>query len=222
MSTNPAAGRPDTPRRGRPPSGRREAILAATLDLLREQGASRLTTREVATRAGVSEGSVFYHFTDRIGLLTAVIQDGSRVLGLHVNGVAEDSVRDSLDRFTAAVEGFLDKALVAMIAAQSDAELRTALASYLATNDLGPHRGVLALAEYLGSEQAAGRIRDDVDPRAVAFFVVAAGFLRASQRQMIDENYGAELPNRDQLIAALDTLLAPPTEVATPRDYNGR
>lgn len=216
MSTNPAAGRPDAPRRGRPPSGRREAILAATVDLLREQGASRLTTREVATRAGVSEGSVFYHFTDRLGLLTAVIQDGLRVLGTRANGVADGSVHDSLGQFTAAIEGFLDKALVAMIAAQSDAELRAALATYLSTNDLGPHRGVLALAEYLSSQQTAGNIRDDVDPEAIAFFAVAAAFLRASQRQMIDESYGAGLPSRDQLIDTLSTLLAPPPERRPP------
>jgi AcrR family transcriptional regulator len=184
--------------------------MAATLDLLREQGASRLTTREVALRAGVSEGSVFYHFTDRIGLLTAVIQDGSRVLGLRANGAGEGGVHDSLSQFMAAVEGFLDKALVAMIAAQSDAELRTALAAHLATNDLGPHRGVFALAEQLRGQQAAGRIRADVDPRTVAFYVIAAAFLRASQRQMIGETYGAGLPSRDQLAAALDTLLAPP------------
>ena len=108
------------------------------------------------------------------------------------------------------------QALVAMIAAQSDAELRAALTVYLSTNDLGPRRGVVALAEYLTSQQTAGNIRDDVDPGAIAFFVVAAAFLRASQRQMIDESYGAGLPSRDQLIEALSTLLAAPPEHRPP------
>ena len=35
-------------RRGRPPAGGREAILAAALQLLRERGIARVTSREVA------------------------------------------------------------------------------------------------------------------------------------------------------------------------------
>ncbi len=72
-------------RRGRPPSGGREEILRATHDLLRERGMAKLTTREVAERAGVSEGSVFYHFEDRFGLLKAVFE---RALGpLHLDEI---------------------------------------------------------------------------------------------------------------------------------------
>jgi AcrR family transcriptional regulator len=217
MTATPASGRPAARRRGRPPSGGREAILVAARDLLRERGASKLTTREVAARAGVSEGSVFYHFTDRTGLLTAVIEEGLRPLhALHGNGIAGESVRDGLDRFSAAVDGFLDHALVVMIAAQSDAELRDGLAGYLLGQDLGPHRGVQALADYLRAEQAAGTIRSDVDPTAIAFLVVSSCFLRVGQRQMIAETYGRELSGRDDVTDALVTLLQPPDPPARP------
>ena len=63
-------------RRGRPSAGVREAILAATLDLAAEQGLTRLTTKEVARRAGASEASVFYHFGDKVGLLQAAMVAG--------------------------------------------------------------------------------------------------------------------------------------------------
>src|SRR6516165_11234624 len=63
-------------RRGRPPAGGREAILAAALQLLRERGIARVTSREVAALAGVSEASVFYHYKDRAGLLQAVFEQG--------------------------------------------------------------------------------------------------------------------------------------------------
>ena len=63
-------------RRGRPPAGGREAILAAALKLLRERGIARVTSREVAALAGVSEASVFYHYKDRAGLLQAVFEQG--------------------------------------------------------------------------------------------------------------------------------------------------
>jgi AcrR family transcriptional regulator len=183
----------------------------AAFDLLRERGTSRLTTREVAKRAGVSEGSIFYHFTDRTGLLTAVIEDGlAAVQWVHELGVAGDGLDDTLTQVATAFEAFLDRALVAMIAAQSDSELRLSLADHLLDRDMGPHRGIQALTAYLAAQQAKGTIRADVDPQAIAFFVYGASFLRVSQRQMISETYNQHLPGRDALIATIARLLAPP------------
>lgn len=200
---------PETPRRGRPPSGGREAVIAAALQLLRERGASRLTTREVAARAGVSEGSVFYHFRDRAGLLEAVIEDGLEPLRQVHAGTPQGEVSEVLDGFSAAVEGFLDLALVALLAAQSDSELRISLADYLERNDLGPHRGVDELGAYLSGAQDEGQVRSDVDARAIAELLVGACFMRASQHQMISESYGSTLPTRQELVAVLVTMLRP-------------
>jgi AcrR family transcriptional regulator len=211
MSTTHTSDSRPAPRRGRPPSGGREAILAAALDLLRERGASRLTTREVAKRAGVSEGSIFYHFTDRTGLLTAVIEDGlAAVQWVHQLGGSDEGVEETLAQVAAALEAFLDRALVAMIAAQSDSGLRTSLADHLLDRDMGPHRGIQALATYLEVQQAKGTIRGDVDPQAVALYVYSACFLRVSQRQMIGETYSKQLPSRETLISTIARLLTPP------------
>jgi AcrR family transcriptional regulator len=198
------------PRRGRPPSGGREAILVAALELLRERGAGRLTTKEVATRAGVSEGSVFYHFTDRTGLMTAVIETGLDALkaGNAARPAGED-VPSSLSGFARGVEALLDPVLTVMIAAQSDAELRTGVAGYLLANDLGPHRGVQGLGGYLAAQQADGTIRDDVDPQAVAYLLISSCFMRVGLSQMIDPSYGPELPGQSALISTLATLLKP-------------
>jgi AcrR family transcriptional regulator len=201
----PSTGR----RRGRPPSGGREAILGAALALLSERGATRLTTREVAERAGLSEGSVFYHFTDRTGLLTAVLEHAT---GNLVNLAAEPSgrtVRETLHAFATGVERFLADGLVALVAAQSDADLRAALAAFLAERDYGPHRGVGMLAGYLRSRQAAGEVRADADCDAVAFLVVGSCFLRVAQRQMIGDGYFPDSPTVADLAGTLDRLLAP-------------
>src|SRR5579875_1756765 len=99
-------------RRGRPPSGGREAIVAATLRLLRERGIAQLTTREVARCAGVSEASVFYHYRDRAGLLAAAFAAGLAPLqALGEEGLAGDDRRAVLRRFGAALERFLDEVL---------------------------------------------------------------------------------------------------------------
>jgi AcrR family transcriptional regulator len=200
----------DAPRRrGRPSAGGREAILAAALKLLRERGIARVTSREVAAVAGVSEASVFYHYKDRAGLLQAVFEQGLQPLQelAAEGGLSGVDLHDGLTRYAHTLDRFLDQALPVMAAAQSDRALRDAMAAYMTEQDLGPHRGVAALGEYLAGEQAAGRVRPGVDPRAVAMLFVGACYTRAAQRQMPAKV--AELPALGEVIRATEALLRP-------------
>jgi len=196
-------------RRGRPSAGGRDAILAAALTLLRERGIARVTSREVAALAGVSEASVFYHYKDRAGLLQAVFEQGLRPLEeLALRGsLTGAGVHDVLTALGTTLERFLDQALPVTAAAQSDAALRDALAAYMTERDLGPHRGVRALGDYLAAEQAAGRVRAGVDPYAVAMMFVGACYTRASQRQM--PAHAGELPPLEEIVRATEELLRP-------------
>jgi AcrR family transcriptional regulator len=200
----------DAPRRrGRPPAGGREAILAAALQLIRERGIARVTSREVAAVAGVSEASVFYHYKDRAGLLQAVFEQGLEPLQALAadGGISGAGLHDVLTRYAHTLDEFLDQALPVMAAAQSDAALRGAMAAYMTEQDLGPHRGVAALGAYLAAEQAAGRVRAGVDPRAIAMLFVGACYTRAAQRQM--PAGVAELPGLEDIIRATEDLLQP-------------
>jgi AcrR family transcriptional regulator len=200
---------PPPKRRGRPPSGGREAILTATLELLAERGIARLTTRAIAERAGVSEASVFYHYTDRAGLLQAGFARGLEPLNaFNERGIDGADTLDVLLRVGAKLEEFLDLTLPVLVAAQSDPELRDALAQYMADNDLGAHRGVLNLGTYLAAERDAGRIRADADVEAVALLAIASSFLRVFQRGFA--GHADELPGRERTAAALALLVAPP------------
>jgi AcrR family transcriptional regulator len=196
-------------RRGRPPAGGREAILAAALQVIRERGIARLTAREVASLAGVSEASVFYHYKDRFGLLQAVFEESLRpLMELAEGGVEPGSdLRLVLSLYGHTLENFLDGVLPVIAAAQSDAELRDSMAAYMAEHDLGPHRGVRAIGDYLRGEQAAGRVRDDVDPYAVAMMFIGSCYTRSSQRQMPLSD--VELPPLEDVIEAMVALLAP-------------
>jgi AcrR family transcriptional regulator len=196
-------------RRGRPPAGGREAILAAALQVIRERGIARLTAREVASLAGVSEASVFYHYKDRFGLLQAVFEEGLRPL----HALAEEGIepgtdpRSVLTLYGHTLEEFLDGAMPVIAAAQSDTELRDSMATYMAEHDLGPHRGVRAIGDYFAAEQAAGHLRGDADPYAVAMMFIGACYTRASQRHMPLPN--VELPPLEEIIEATVALMAP-------------
>lgn len=52
----------------------RGRILAACREEIAERGLRGLRVQDVAKRAGVSLGLVYYHFTDRAGLLRAVLE----------------------------------------------------------------------------------------------------------------------------------------------------
>jgi AcrR family transcriptional regulator len=208
--TDPTETPPPPKRRGRPPAGGREAILDATLALLRERGVARLTTREIADRAGVSEASVYYHYTDKPGLLQAVFRHGLAPFeALNQQGLGEGEAGDVMARLARAIEKFLDLVLPVVIAAQSDAELRDALAAYMKAEDFGPHRGVGTLARLIAAEQEAGRMRTDVDPESSATLLVGACLLRSWQRLILGQGTRS-LPSLDDVVATLDALLAPP------------
>ena len=54
----------------------RRTVLAASLDLIGEQGLAALSMREVARRAGVSHQAPYHHFGDREGILAAIAMEG--------------------------------------------------------------------------------------------------------------------------------------------------
>lgn len=194
--------------RGRPPSGGREEILKATLDLLRERGIARLTTREVAERAGVSEGSIFYHFVDRPGLLKAVFENSLAPLkGLNMAAYSGDDIRAALTGFSRAITEFLDSGLDVLIAAQADTDLRGVVVDFMAANDYGPHRGIGGIGHLLTQQQAAGVIRPDIDPKVIAYLVVSDAFQRAAQPKLLGHRKG--VPGQDAFFETLMTLIEP-------------
>jgi len=195
-------------RRGRPPSGGREEILRATAELLRERGMAKLTTREVAQRAGVSEGSVFYHFEDRFGLLKAVFENTLEPLHLDATDPATDDLRTTVTAMSEGIETFLNSSLDVMMAAQSDAGLRDSLHAYMHESDYGPHRGVANIAMYVAAKQQAGAIRPDVDPKVVASMLVNDAFQRAAVPKLTGSRKGIQ--PRAAFVDTLMAMLAPP------------
>lgn len=180
--------------------------MRATREVLRERGMAKLTTREVAERAGVSEGSVFYHFEDRFGLLRAVFELSLEPLHLEPGPPGAD-LRTTVTKMSEGIERFLTASLDVMMAAQSDAELRDALHAFMAENDYGPHRGIAGIGAYFAAMQQAGVVRADVNPTVVASLIVNDALQRAAVPKLVGSRKGIQ--PRPAFVDTLMKLLTP-------------
>jgi AcrR family transcriptional regulator len=113
----------------------REALLDATVDALVEVGFARVSTREVAARAGVTIGALQHHFPTKADLVIATLEHLDAVLTRELverppRGETEYELAGNLlDRLW---EIFRGPGIAAMeelvVAARTDAELRDRLA----------------------------------------------------------------------------------------------
>src|SRR5690606_5590790 len=56
----------------------RESILDAAVDVFFENGVSRSTLEQIAVRAGVTRGAIYWHFKDKVEIFKA-LQDSIRL-----------------------------------------------------------------------------------------------------------------------------------------------
>ena len=88
-------------------TGTKRAILDATLELAATKGITGTTMDEVAERAGVAKGSLYYNFSSKDRLFEELLQEGVGALadtlrearaGLHGRAALEALIRALLDR----------------------------------------------------------------------------------------------------------------------------
>jgi AcrR family transcriptional regulator len=142
---------------GRPSPARREAILAAALELFAERGYDATTVADIRARAGASTGSLYHHFESkeaigaalRVEVLAAYQDAVLRELGRHAR--AEDGVR-AVVRFhvawaaaNAAEAGLLLSSPPPAVRREADARVSAANEAYF-----GALRGWLAAHERIG------------------------------------------------------------------------
>jgi AcrR family transcriptional regulator len=193
----------------------REKILEAALDLIGAEGIARLTTKEVAARAGASEASIYYHFADKTALLEGVVFEAvlnplREFAASFPERVAGKPLRDALLAYGFALEGFWRRVLPILSAIQADVELRDFFRERIAELGFGPHRGVAVLEKYLRSRQEAGTVRADVDTSTAAMSFASACFLSAYQTHMLGAAARRKLPSLEAALAALADLIEAP------------
>ncbi|MGI5167062.1 TetR/AcrR family transcriptional regulator [Spirillospora sp. CA-253888] len=161
----------------------RERILAAAITVIRERGITAATTKEIARAAGVSEGSLYNHFTNKTALFAAALAEvtgGARTAMTTLLGsVGRGTVEDNLVRLTARMVRFYgellpmtgpvlaDPGLIAWLRAdgpaRNGATVRPAGPDGPPTEAqggaaAGPVLGHAALIGYLEAERREGRL----------------------------------------------------------------
>jgi len=160
----------------------REHLLATTERLLAEQPAPRLTTRELARAAGVSDGVLYNYFADKDELVLAALvrrfaglverfqadlpEPGTSTLEQNLRTFAEASLELHLDALPLVTRLLAEPALLRRFMIEIHRE------------PLGGKQLVGPVTAYLEAEGAAGRI-GDVDPEAAADLLVGAIVMRA-------------------------------------------
>ncbi|MCT2584200.1 TetR/AcrR family transcriptional regulator [Actinophytocola gossypii] len=149
-----------------PKAPMRDRIVTAALECMRERGVGGTTTRSVARRAGVSEGSIYNHFANRseliveaFGLATEAIRGRARELE-HLVGTG--SVEENLVTLMAAVIDFFREIAPIVGSIVGDPELRSWFTEGKVPGQEGgpltPLTGVVEVSGYLEHEHEAGRL----------------------------------------------------------------
>ena len=164
------------------------ALVAAAAELVVESGVRALTLAKVGERAGYSRGIVTHQFGSKQGLVDALSR---AIQGGFVPGLEE--MPPGLERLLALVDGYLH-ALTGLGTANRAFLLlwaEAATASELAATFRERDRGFRAdLREDVEAGVAAGDIRADADPDAVAVAVV--GQLRGIGMQRLLDPEGVD------------------------------
>ncbi len=169
--------------------GTADAILTAAAELFGERGYKGTTTRMIAERAGVNEVTIFRQFGTKQGLLKGLGDLWSKSMA----GLVAESAPDPTDvRATLEALALMEVRQALSFGAPAvrlalDAGSVPEVAAIMGD---GPGGNLSGLATYLASRQAAGDLRQDLDPNvmAEAFFALTSGFVMS--RQVLGERFG--------------------------------
>ena len=164
---------------------RQRSLIEAANAVFAEHGYDAATTREVAERAGCSEGLIHRYFGGKRGLMLAVMESkAAQVLEGFSSALPDrDNVKDDIEQALLWPLGVLwehrDFMRVSVAQATIDPELGRSVAGRI------HNQRVNLILQKLQRHREAGRIRPDVDLEAVAQAVAGFGFMLGFMGQVV-------------------------------------
>lgn len=174
----------------------RTRILQAAADIMYHKGIARATTKEIAQRAGCSEGNLYNHFGSKEEIFLAILNEELPefvpLLATLPNRVGSGAVRETVREIVRAALRFFHQSIPMGAAFFAERDLLARHRTLLKARNAGPHKFNEAIAAYLCGEQARGRLAANVDPATLADLLLGAAFMRAYWRQFIGEETSAK------------------------------
>ncbi|TCP47802.1 TetR family transcriptional regulator [Tamaricihabitans halophyticus] len=136
-------------------------LFEATLDLIGTRGLGTVTVDEIATRAGVAKGTVYYNFGSKDALIEALLRYGVALLAdrlRHGAGDAEHAIESIVDAMLGFIEEFPSFAQLLV------GELWRTPGQWHATLALLRADVVSIIKDQVQHSVRLGRIPDSVDP----------------------------------------------------------
>ena len=162
---------------------RRSEILRAAEKLMKSQGLSGVTTRQISHEVGCSEGALYVHFKGRLELLLAMLEEGlPDMLGPLKKlreSVGHRCPRENLVAALGGIFEFHQRIVPASAGLFAEPELLDAYRQSLGRQGKGPHLSMAALAKYIVAEQKLGRIAPGADSELAAYILMSSSFFRA-------------------------------------------
>ena len=172
--------------------GTRERIVGAAERVMRERGLARSTTKEIAREAGYSEGTLYKHFESKEDLFLSVLAERLPSFVALSKELPEragkGTVQETLEEVARTALAFYAESVPMVASIFSEPSLLARHGQEIKMKGGGPQRANEAVAAYLRGEQGLGRVRESVDPEAVAALLLGACFQRAFLRQFLAED----------------------------------
>lgn len=194
----------------------RQRIFAAAVELIAEQGFAATTVDEIAERAGVAKGTVFYNFGSKAALFSELLEYGIDRMAVRLQQATEGlAPLDALEAVVGAELAFIG---------EYDAFARLLLAETWRTGGDWQHaarlireRAIGVVAGVLQDAVRQGDLRDDLDVGMAASAVFGMVLTVALDWRALQPDRP-----REEVHATLMDLLRGRLSPATSAGYRGR
>lgn len=158
----------------------RSQLIDVALRIILERGIDAVRVEDIVSEVGVTKGSLYWHFEDRNALVKAAIAEHIRRLSAEIVEGMSEAISQSLskDDYLARISTYIANPfdagqvrerwgrLAVLVETRNDPELAGMMRDVQA-------RHLAVVVELMAEAQKNGKLRADLDPRAVAVALTA-------------------------------------------------